>query len=39
MDLRVLMDLSKEIDTINHNFLIAKLHAYSFNKNLILNLF
>ena len=26
------MDLSKVFDTINHEFHIAELHAYSFNK-------
>ena len=26
----VLMELSKAFDTLNHNFLLAKLHAYSF---------
>ena len=27
------MDLSKSFDTLNQDFLIAKLHAYGFDKN------
>ena len=29
----VLMDLSKAFNTLNHEHLIAKLHAYSFNRH------
>ena len=35
----VVMDLSKGFDTINHDLLIAKLHAYGFDKSSLKLLF